>query len=90
MVDSGKLGVIKFALNTEPKNNKYGELAITLTTIRSSVQYRRPTLAAWTTSSCLPELPAATAFAVARVTPFVALIKSSGVAILSGSPSCKF
>lgn len=58
--------------------------------MRSSVQYRRPTLAACTMSSCLPELPAATALAVASVTPLVARMRSSGVAVRSGSPSCKF
>lgn len=46
--------------------------------------------AACTMSSCLPLLPADTAFAVAKVTPFVARIKSSGVAFFSGSPICRF
>lgn len=65
-------------------------MLVTLTMTSSSVQYLLPTLAACTISSCLPELPAATALAVANVTPFVARIKSSGVAVLSGPPICRF
>ena len=38
----------------------------------------RPIFAAAMTSSCLPELPAATALPVATVTGLVALINSSG------------
>ena len=57
----------------------------TLQTISNSVHAFLPTLAAWTISACLTELPAATAFAVARVMPLVDRMSSSGVAVRSGS-----
>lgn len=70
-------------------DEKFKRPALTLTTASNSVQWRCPTFAACTISSCLLLLPAATAFAVAKVTPLVACIKSSGVAFLSGSPTCR-
>ena len=45
----------------------------------------RPMFAASVTSSWFPEFPAATTFAVAKVTGFVLLIRSSGVACFTGN-----
>ena len=50
----------------------------TLQAVRRSAIAFLPILAATMTSSCLPEFPAATAFPVAVVMGFVALINSSG------------
>ena len=44
-----------------------------------------PRLAAAAMSSWLPELPAATTFAVAKVTGFVLRMRSSGVASFTGN-----
>src|SRR6218665_1375634 len=49
---------------------------------RSKIAFR-PMFAATITSSCLQELPAATALAVAKVIGFVASISSSGVSFFS-------
>lgn len=49
---------------------------------RSKIAFR-PMFAATITSSCLHELPAATALAVAKVIGFVASISSSGVSFFS-------
>lgn len=54
---------------------------ITLQTVNKSDMALRPMFAATMTSSCLPLLPAETAFAVAIVIGFVQRINSSTVAV---------
>ena len=59
--------------------------SLTLQVVNNSVTAFLPIFAAAAISSWLPELPAATTFAVAKVTGLVLLMRSSGVASLTAN-----
>ena len=61
----------------------YLHCVLTLQVVNNCVTAFRPMFAAAAISSWLPELPAATTFAVAKVTGLVLRMRSSGVASLA-------
>ena len=64
-------------------------MILTWATSISSMHCLRPKFVASMISACFNEVPAATVFAVAKVTPFVARTKSTAVAFLIESSGCK-